>query len=444
MKKILLYVSVLLFTSLNYAQKIPQKPLTKVDSMLVHIDKKTLTSGILYERVTPWAALDEFNGSNENMSSPRHFEQALHELYIASNKQKFVYYRDLRNKYTNEKFQNVVDVGIINATFQTLNYNAESKDLGGLRLVNNVYQPVKGEDPFLTKHVLVVSPLKKYVVGQTIVFNFDKSFFFEETEDKRIINLVANFGTNQKHTLINKDILNKQSISVNYKSTGEKTISFTAQFSDGTSVTTKAKIHVKVVSNSTLKSGGNLIESHSIVSTIPFQGYDESTPINGQLEYRIFYDLVNNNTVLNKPIVIIDGFDPLDKRKIQDSDPHPGESDVDHVSIEEMMIYFDSDNDPVEIIEELRGLGYDVIIVNHPVYTRTINGVVTQIDGGADYIERNAMNHVTLYQHLNSVLAQNNSNEELVIVGPSMGGQISRYALAYMEKTTYHITPGFG
>src|SRR5690606_656623 len=28
----------------------------------------------------------------------------------------------------------------------------------------------------------------------------------------------------------------------------------------------------------------------------------------------------------------------------------------------------------------------------------------------------------------------NNSNEELVIVGPSMGGQISRYALAYMEK----------
>tara|TARA_R110001583_G_scaffold75790_1_gene208216 strand:- start:809 stop:1510 length:702 start_codon:yes stop_codon:yes gene_type:complete len=44
------------------------------------------------------------------------------------------------------------------------------------------------------------------------------------------------------------------------------------------------------------------------------------------------------------------------------------------------------------------------------------------------------MNHVTLYQHLNNVVFQNGSSEKLTIVGPSMGEQISRYALAYMEK----------
>ncbi len=57
------------------------------------------------------------------------------------------------------------------------------------------------------------------------------------------------------------------------------------------------------------------------------------------------------------------------------------------------------------------------------------------LDGGTDYIERNAFLLVKLIQILNAKLQSNGyGNEKLVIVGPSMGGQISRYALAYMEK----------
>ena len=74
--------------------------------------------------------------------------------------------------------------------------------------------------------------------------------------------------------------------------------------------------------------GDPLVESFTITSTIPFQGYDESAPIYGELEYRIFYHKNNENTQkrLLKPIIIIDGFDPGDLRKIQDSDPHPDKS----------------------------------------------------------------------------------------------------------------------
>ncbi|MEG3882369.1 hypothetical protein QT972_33980, partial [Microcoleus sp. herbarium7] len=56
------------------------------------------------------------------------------------------------------------------------------------------------------------------------------------------------------------------------------------------------------------------------------------------------------------------------------------------------------------------------------------------VDGGADYIERNAMVLVELIRRTNATLRQNNSTEKIVIIGPSMGGLISRYALAYMEK----------
>lgn len=74
MKKILLFLSALHFIFFGHAQKTAQEPLTKVDSMLVHIDKKALTTGILYERVSAWASLDVFNDNEENTSNTGHFD----------------------------------------------------------------------------------------------------------------------------------------------------------------------------------------------------------------------------------------------------------------------------------------------------------------------------------------------------------------------------------
>src|SRR4030095_5111747 len=74
---------------------------------------------------------------------------------------------------------------------------------------------------------------------------------------------------------------------------------------------------------------------------------------------------------------------------------------------------------------------YDIVILNFPTY---INEFGNTVDGGADYIERNAFVLIKLIKKLNQELKENDRSEQLVIVGPSMGGIISRYALAYMEK----------
>lgn len=54
-------------------------------------------------------------------------------------------------------------------------------------------------------------------------------------------------------------------------------------------------------------------------------------------------------------------------------------------------------------------------------------------DGGADFIERNAMVLVELIKQTNQKLQASGSNEKIILIGPSMGGLISRYALRYME-----------
>lgn len=68
----------------------------------------------------------------------------------------------------------------------------------------------------------------------------------------------------------------------------------------------------------------------------------------------------------------------------------------------------------------LLDLGYDLVMLDFP-------------EGGT-YIEQNAMVCIETINMLNERLQQSGSNEQIVVVGPSMGGQITRYALAYMEQ----------
>ncbi len=79
--------------------------------------------------------------------------------------------------------------------------------------------------------------------------------------------------------------------------------------------------------------------------------------------------------------------------------------------------------------------GYDIVILNFPTYkTYDIDGNTKYILGGADAIQRNSKVCEKVIDTLNYILKGNNSQEQLVVIGPSMGGQITRYALKTMEN----------
>ena len=71
---ILFIVLALLFTTSQAQDTIP----ISIDSMLVNIDQRVFTSGVLYDRVFPWAQLDFFNDTIRP-SHKKQFEQALLE-----------------------------------------------------------------------------------------------------------------------------------------------------------------------------------------------------------------------------------------------------------------------------------------------------------------------------------------------------------------------------
>jgi pimeloyl-ACP methyl ester carboxylesterase len=425
MRKLSLFLFFQIFLTHLNAQ---DPPVTSIDSMLTNIDHSTFTSGVLYDRVNSWAQLDIFNDSL-NSASKNYFEQALLEIHNSSNQEKFISHKSLRNSYVSDTITNKADIGIINVLFHELNYNLDNENAGALRLVDDQFELIaNGEPPFIENHIFMVSPLKTYLLGEAITFKTDNGFLIEDAPGRTIIDLMANFDSGNEVVIMENGVISNSEVTIAYSEPGYKTLSFTATFENGSTLTTQAVIHVKLAQ----PAQDPLIEDGSVWGDIPYQGFNETEAYIGKLDYRIFYHTNNGNTQKNllKPIVIIDGFDPGDKRKIQDSDSNLPE-DL-HISIEDIMVYYDDQGVKKQIIDELRNIGYDVVIVNHP--NHWANGF--KIDGGADYIERNALTHVKLYQLLNSILLQNNSNEELVIVGPSMGGQISRYALAYMEKNS--------
>ena len=146
----------------------------------------------------------------------------------------------------------------------------------------------------------------------------------------------------------------------------------------------------------------------TIVATIGYQGYEESQSYFGEGEYEIFLD--NLDGVLDKPIIVLDGFDPGDARDITG-------------------LYNSLNFDGQNMADILRDEGFDVIILNAHQYTTGGK----DIDGGADYIQRNAFVLAELIALINNDKV---GDEELVVLGPSMGGLIARYALAYMEQNS--------
>jgi hypothetical protein len=146
----------------------------------------------------------------------------------------------------------------------------------------------------------------------------------------------------------------------------------------------------------------------TITANIAYQGYDETQAYFGQGEYEIYLDNVDG--VLDKPIIVLDGFDPGDSRDI------PG-------------LYASLSFDGQNMADILRDEGFDIVILNAPLY----NTGGKDIDGGADYIQRNAMVLIAMIQQLN---ADKVGDNELVVLGPSMGGLIARYALSYMEDNS--------
>lgn len=455
--------------------------------------------------------LYDYNRGKYNLSHSVHFMQGINELYYASGQTKFMSASQLKASLvgnssalmassTNQTVTTqaiaapivpsaiaTVNVSVINTTLHQLNFNEKDPATGGLTFVNGKFVPIAGQPAFLSRKILLASPLQETVTGTSIKYTFSNSLIYNNATTA-IKKLVVYFSNTTPVTIIDNSILVVPTKTIGYTTSGSKMLQFVATFTDNTTITTAGyhyftyKSPLSATTTNSTPCEDAITERGIYKSTIGFQGYDEPTEYYGKFDYTTFYHTKNPDGSTNssqrkmlKPIIIIDGFDPGDTRKTTDCDCEQDRSDngcfyknaiksfvtvpgqflpqvqytfnsLNYESIQDLMTYPISLNEKENLIIKLRSEGYDVIILNIPKYTttKTTDAIGTPdyfaIDGGADYVERNGRALASYIKSTKATLAINGSLENLVIMGPSMGGLISRYALAYMEKKEFEAT----
>ncbi len=364
------------------------------------LDKSQISSGILYDRVYEIANLT----SENTAATGNRISQALSELSRSDFLNRFPEYEVIKNIKKQAFINNQIPVSIVISELQKINSSAYEE--GFITSVANgnlhLNQPLE-EHHFDSFMVHLAAPLVENHKGLNVTFSFPENLIFNTTEFE-IQNILVDFDNNGFENLIPN-----QTKTIQFNSEGVKNIKFKVTLENNEEILLHSSIHItKSTADYNTRNAGAI---QPIESSIPYQGFGESQAYNGIGEYQVFVDNVDG--ILDKPIIIIDGFDPGDTRDIN--------------SVYQLMNF---NNGTENLADEARDLGYDVVILNFPVYTRNGNEI---IDGGADFIQRNAF---VLVELINEINAQKVGDEELVIIGPSMGGLISRYALAYMEQNS--------
>ncbi len=303
---------------------------------------------------------------------------------------------------------NIVSLGILNSEFEVLKPDAYNN--GDISIDSEGHLIKASNASIYNKHELaIVAPLQIKHKGLEVNFNLSEANIFNASS-KTIETIRVDFGNGEGF----KTLTQNSNTIINYAIDGSKTLISELTFTDGTIAISKSTIDIKYSKtdlNTLFNRAVTTFESDN--TTAPnLTPYGIANDI-GTGEYEIFLSADN---ILDKPIFLIDGFDPGDGRDIT------GLYDL---------LSFDDNGTTSNLADVVRAEGFDVVILNFPVYTRTSDGVV--VDGGADFIERNAM---LLVELINIINGQKVGSEENVVIGPSMGGLISRYALNFMENQT--------
>lgn len=402
------YIYIILLFAFNYLNA------QKKENILKKFDTSKMETSVLVQK-SPLINIQDYQ---HNFTNVYGFFQTYKTIQQGSLITNFKTLSLLKNEIQFK--QSIIPIGLLYSVYETIKKEAFdngniSNDESGFLINNN---PLG--DNFNKKSIFISSPLKIKHKGLNTTFQLTDSYIFNTTKQS-IKKIEIDFDDSNGY----RSIATNQFINIHYTTPGKKKLITKITLKNGTILQSKSNIKI-IPSNTDISRNSNRSPSNFTASITPdLSVYGESTSYPGQGEYEIFLSTEPGAT-LDKPIIILDGFDPFDARPIAGYTDGNG----DFVKgIYELLDFTNSTGNTDNLADLIRAEGFDIVILNFPEYIRSNDH--KSIDGGTDYIERNAMLLVDL---INTINAQKTGNNKNVIIGPSMGGLISRYALNYMEN----------
>ncbi len=378
--------------------------------LLIAQEKKEIlksfsTNGMQTNFLTLESGLFSIQDYNTKTINTYSFYQAYKTIAQAQLTNQLPVVKTLKNIEKQSYFTQIIPIAFLQTTYETIKPEAFTtqkviKTKSG-NLIRNTPETI-----FNRHNLTLIAPLRTKHKGLTTTFNLNSTTYFNTTS-KKIKTITGNFNDGFGFRTLHKN----QNITINYTTAGKKELTFKIEYIDGSYTLRKSEIEIDYSNADYHRINQQNIITFTGTTTPNLTAYGESTSYTGVGEYEVF---LSPDQVLDKPIFIVDGFDPDDSR------------DINGIY---NLLNFETNGTLLNLADLVRNEGFDVVILNFPIYTRAADSQV--IDGGVDFIERNALLLVDLITSINNTKMGSEPN---VVIGPSMGGLISRYALNYMEN----------
>ena len=356
-----------------------------------------IPSGILIDRSPELLDMNGYNPVNKPIIDTCHLFQWMciyYRLYASYlNKDEFNYDLNVANQYLSifKPEMDKIPLGIIYFNYDKLKKNAVERRLLQVDTLNQKVRDLSGVGtPTEAATCFAFSPMADTIPAGTHHFYIDPTLFVSN-KISMFNELYIDFDDGRGFVRV---LLN-ETVSVSYSELGNKTLKLKAIW-DKETLIAFAGLYV---------SENKIVLAPPVPVPVPDYGPKIYTSSGIDAVYGIWYRC-NHNSKIHKPILIVSGFDPNDKNRIGSE-----ESGNDKV-----FLYHVANKDG--FLDRLRELGYDIIIYRSANSTKSIIP--------------NAMNLVNFIKtKINDVKTSDN---ELIVIGVSMGGLVCRYALTYMEQ----------
>lgn len=434
----------------------------KIDSVFMNLDTAEFNSGFLANRIFfPLSGMQNFDGTSDSIINATKWFQMYFELtnYAAYRPHPFPDFTAASEMAEKKIREGLVPLGIINLQYHLVKQAAI--DSGWLYLQNE--QVVKSSSapssPYELKKAFAISPLNDDSLTSPLTFTIDSAFYYTNSADT-LQRIEIDFGDGSGvHSLQLGD-----QIMVNFSNAGAYTITSRAisandtlqskstVFISGSSAQNKLmaadcnptpgdcdKIeygHYVAPDEIWDAADGLVVQDNPLTNPywhlpaidLPGEEHDHPEQFTSARAY-IKYGCGNEDMKLRKPFIFVDGVNFSDE-------------DLDYVGCKGKFVQYGDvgwpqiimgiDNNDLHGIEKLKleklpplikklcKDGYDLIMFDY--------------QDGDYYMQKNAMVLVELIKKVNNELVANGSKNQVVLMGASMGGQVTRFALKYMEN----------
>jgi hypothetical protein len=344
----------------------------QLQESLGRLDTSDLQTGVLYDRVLPLSGIERFAGDGHAVASRALWRQLYEELRRAS--------ADPTQRPSAEALierarrrQGAVPLAVVFDGYERIRKDAMERGA----IENRDGHLVRGSGEAFEAHTaFAAAALREWTYrGSDVRFVLSRDDYFSNRSGA-----APRLEADLDDGLGFRSISFGQPITAHYAATGTKTLRLRAT-TGGTPVEAALAFSVRALAAPAPD------DTLHVTGTIPYLG--------GVASGDAYVALAPGHTQIVNPAVVVEGFD-LDNS----------------MNWDELYALLNQEN----LIENLRADGYDAVVLNFTDAT--------------DYLQRNAFVLVNLLQQIQGIVGPQTT---VALAGASMGGLVSRYALAYME-----------